>query len=45
MKKSEDTSKRKLYVVGPATGYARWVNNHVLTNNMEDAESMQELLF
>lgn len=38
MKKSEDTSKRKLYVVGPATGYARWVNNHVLTNNMEDAD-------
>lgn len=28
---------KKVYVVGPAKGYAKWLNNYTLVDNIEDA--------
>lgn len=29
---------KKVYVVGPAKGYAKWLANHVLVDNIEEAD-------
>ena len=36
MKKDKKTIK--VYVVGPSTGYSRFIKNRELVNNMEDAQ-------